>query len=225
MPRLLIVEDEAKLQQSLQRGLEAEGYEVVAVADSAGVQRIIPSQPIDLVLLDLMLPGRDGLQILRDLRSKGFKQPVLIMTARDAIKDRVAGLDSGADDYLVKPFSFDELVARLRALFRRASELPSPLLRVLDLELDLYSRRVIRDGRDIQLTQRQFELLAFLMQHPNQIVTRDMIARGVWKETTATWTNVIEVQINGLRRKVEREGLPTLVHTIRGKGYLLGVRQ
>ena len=226
MPHLLIVEDKTKLQQSLKRGLEEEGYDVLAVATGTEALQAIESgsSKIDAVVLDLMLPDRDGLQILRDMRVQGHEQPVLIVTARDAVEDRVAGLDAGADDYLVKPFSFAELVARLRALFRRSRSSRSPLLNVLDLELDLYTRRVARAGRDVQLTQRQFELLAFLMQHPHETVTREMIARGVWRETTATWTNVIDVQINQIRKRIERPDLPAILHTIRGEGYLLGVR-
>jgi DNA-binding response OmpR family regulator len=199
---------------------------VVAVSNGKDAQQMIESAspPVDAVVLDLMLPDLDGLQVLREMRARHFEQPVLIVTARDAVEDRVAGLDAGADDYLVKPFSFAELVARLRALFRRSTRARSPLLHVLDLELDLYSRRVARAGREVQLTQRQFDLLAFLMQHPHETVTRDMIARGVWRETTATWTNVIDVQINQIRKKVERPDLPAIVHTIRGEGYLVGVR-
>jgi DNA-binding response OmpR family regulator len=168
-----------------------------------------------------MLPGRDGLQILKDLRTKGFGKPVLILTSKDGVDDRVKGLDSGADDYMVKPFAFAELVARLRALFRRNAGERELLLRADNLELDLLAHRVVRDGIEIDLSNREFELLEYLLRHWNAVVTREMIGRDVWNEPDGVWTNVIEVCINSLRKKVERSGQRQLIHTIRGVGYAL----
>ena len=224
MPRLLIVEDQIPLLDSLTRGLREEGYEVLPAATIAEALVHIHDKPVDVIVLDLMLPDRDGLSLIRELRESGFANPILITTARDAIEDRVAGLDTGADDYLIKPFSFEELLARLRAIMRRSRPAPESVLRVADLELNLLTRDVTRNGVSIDLTQRQFELLACLVRHAGLVVSREMIAREVWEEATDTWTNVIEVQVNHLRRKIERPGWPPLLHTIRGEGYLLGVR-
>lgn len=224
MPRLLIVEDQISLLDSLTRGLREEGYEVLPAATIAEALVHIHDKPVDVIVLDLMLPDRDGLSLIRELRESGFANPILIITARDAIEDRIAGLDTGADDYLIKPFSFEELLARLRAVMRRSRPAPESVLRVADLELNLLTRDVTRNGVSIDLTQRQFELLACLVRHAGLVVSREMIAREVWEEATATWTNVIEVQVNHLRRKIERPGWPPLLHTIRGEGYLLGVR-
>ncbi len=224
MPRLLIVEDQIPLLDSLTRGLREEGYEVLPAATIAEALVHIHDKPVDVIVLDLMLPDRDGLSLIRELRESGFANPILIITARDAIEDRIAGLDTGADDYLIKPFSFEELLARLRAVMRRSRPAPESVLRVADLELNLLTRDVTRNGVSIDLTQRQFELLACLVRHAGLVVSREMIAREVWEEATATWTNVIEVQVNHLRRKIERPGWPPLLHTIRGEGYLLGVR-
>lgn len=224
MVRLLLIEDEAKLQQSVRRGLGDEGYFVVAVSTGREAQAVLATEHFDAVLLDLMLPDHDGFRILESIRAGGRTLPVIVITARDSIDDRVSGLDRGADDYLIKPFSFAELVARLRALLRRSSRFRNPVLRLLDLELDLFTRSVSRAGRTIDLTQRQFELLAFLMDHPNETLSRETIAHGVWKESTASWSNVIEVQINGLRKKIEHAGQTPILHTIRGVGYRLGVR-
>ena len=170
-----------------------------------------------------MLPGRHGLDVLRELRAAGFVKPVLILTALDAIEERVQGLDSGANDYLVKPFAFAELLARLRVLLRRDVKERELLLRADDLELDLLSRRVSRGGIELDLTPREFELLEYLLSHKNEAVTRDMIGRDVWKESTGSMTRIIDVYINGLRKKVERPGRPPLIQTVRGVGYALRV--
>jgi DNA-binding response OmpR family regulator len=221
MPRLLIIEDERKVLRSLERGLQAEGYEVrTAATGEAGYEQAM-AQPFDGVVLDLMLPGRDGLQVLAGIRAAGNTTPVLILTARDAVEDRVLGLDAGADDYLVKPFAFAELLARLRVLLRRGCRERETVLRAGDLEMDLLQRRVCRAGEAIALTHREFELLHYLLQHKNTIVTRDMLGRDVWNEPDYALTNVIEVFINFLRRKVERPGKPPLIHTLRGVGYSL----
>ena len=221
MPRVLVVEDERKVLRSLERGLQAEGYDVVAAATGEeGFQQAI-AHPFDCVVLDLLLPGRDGLELLTDLRRRGNKVPVLILTARDAVEDRVIGLDAGAEDYLVKPFAFAELLARLRVLLRRERGERETMLRADDLELDLLNRCATRAGRELPLTQREFEVLAYLVRHKNQVVTRDMLGREVWKEPNHALTNVIDAYISLLRRKVERPGHRPLIHTLRGVGYIL----
>lgn len=225
MLRVLIIEDQQTLLDSFVRGLREEGYDVAPVRNVAAARNVLETGSVDAVILDLMLPDGDGLTLLRELRHSGFTTPIVIVTARDAVEDRVLGLDSGADDYLVKPFAFDELLARLRAVLRRSGSASETVLRVDDLQLDLLQRRVSRAGCDLELTQRQFELLAYLMRTAGETVTREMIAENVWKETTAKWTNVIEVQINHLRRKIERPDWQAILHTIRGEGYSLGIRR
>jgi len=221
MPRILVVEDERKILLGLQRGLGQEGYQVVAADDGEAGYRLALTQPFDCIVLDLLLPGCDGLQVLAGLRRAGRTTPVLILTARDAIEDRVTGLDAGADDYLVKPFAFAELLARLRVLLRRGSAERETVLRVADLEMDLLARRVSRAGAEIALTPREFEVLEYLLRHKNRVVTRDMLGRDVWKEPGHALTNVIDVYITLLRRKIETPGRPPLIHTLRGVGYSL----
>jgi two-component system, OmpR family, copper resistance phosphate regulon response regulator CusR len=219
MARLLIVEDQKKLLQSLRRGLEEEGYEVATATNGEEGYYLATTGSPDVIVLDLMLPGRDGLRVLRDLRAQGYARPVLILTARDAVEDRVAGLDEGADDYMVKPFAFVELLARVRALLRRDVSSRELVLRADDLELDLLARRVVRAGVELDLTKREFELLEYLLRHKNSAVTRDMIAREVWKEVTSSPTNAIDVYVTLLRKKIERPGARQLIHTVRGVGY------
>jgi two-component system copper resistance phosphate regulon response regulator CusR len=221
MNQVLVVEDQKSLLRNLVRGLEEEGYDVAAAASIGEARDALAAQP-DVIVLDLMLPDGSGLDLLRSLRQEGFRKPILILTARDSIDDRVQGLDAGADDYLVKPFSFNELLARLRALLRRGSLESQTALKVEDLEVDLLKRTVSRGGEPIELSNRQFELLVYLMQNSQNVVSREMIARDVWKESTATWTNVIEVHVAQIRRKIERADRPTILHTVRGQGYLLG---
>jgi DNA-binding response OmpR family regulator len=223
MTRLLVIEDEPKLLRSLHRGLEEEGYTVLAAVDGVDGFRRASSAQVDAVILDLMLPGRDGLSLLRELRERDGSLPVLIVTARDAVADRIIGLDSGADDYLVKPFAFAELLARLRALVRRGRPSDAQRLSVADLEVDRISRQVTRGGRPLDLTVREFELLEYLVRHHAQVVSRETLARDIWKETSRTTPldNVIDVHIARLRRKVDGEGLPKLIHTVRGVGFML----
>lgn len=221
MSRVLIIEDEKKLLASLKKGLKQEGYDVTGAASGEEGYYAATTENFDAVVLDLMLPGRDGLQVLRDLRSHGFSQAVLILTARDSVDDRVAGLDGGADDYLVKPFAFAELLARLRALLRRDTGGRELMLRVADLEVDLVAHRVVRDGEEIDLSHREFELLAYFVRHADAVVTRDMLARDVWQEPVGVLTNVIDVYVGLLRKKVERPGLRQLIHTVRGVGYVV----
>lgn len=224
MARLLVVEDQNALRNSLQKGLEEEGHTVLTAMTGVEAYTLASKEPLDAILLDLLLPDGDGLQTLCQLRHDGFTKPILIVTARDALQDRILGLDSGADDYLVKPFAFSELVARLRALLRRSSGGSDTILRFDDLEVNLLTRTVKRAGEEIDLTQRQYLLLEYLLRNKQQVVSREMIAREVWKASTATWTNVIEVLINQLRKKLERADLKPLLHTVRGVGYVLGDR-
>lgn len=222
MTRILVVEDQPNLLRSITRALEESGFHAAPAETLAQASQILITQ-VDLVVLDLMLPDGSGLDWLSQLRSMNSQVPVLILTARDSIEDRVAGLDTGANDYLVKPFAIEELLARIRALLRRDFSPPSStLLTFQDLTVDLLERTVRRGSDVLVLQNRPLELLVYLIRHANQVVTREMISHDVWKEPTATWTNVIEVHINQLRKKLERPGLPTILHTIRGKGYLLG---
>jgi DNA-binding response OmpR family regulator len=221
MSRVLVIEDQKKLLKTLQRGLEEEGYEVVAASTGEQGYYAATTEEFDAVVLDLMLPGRQGLQVLRDLRANGFARPVLILTARDTVEDRVSGLDTGADDYLVKPFAFAELLARLRALLRRGAQGSELFLRAADLEMDLLARRVVRGGVELDLTKREYELLEYLLRHKNATVTREMIAREVWRDAGGMMTNTIDVYVTLLRKKVEHAGSQQLIHTVRGVGYAL----
>lgn len=221
LSRILIIEDQKKLAASLRRGLEEEGFETtIATNGEEGFYLATTIKP-DVLVLDLMLPGRNGFEILQELRSQGFVKPVLILTSRDAVEDRVRGLNCGADDYLVKPFAFAELVARLRALLRRQMGDRELVLRAETLEMDLVAHRVVRAGQELELSNREFELLKYLLQHKNATVTRDMLARDVWKEPDGLMTNVIEVCVNALRKKIELPDQRQLLHTIRGVGYVL----
>ncbi|HET6959863.1 MAG TPA: response regulator transcription factor [Vicinamibacterales bacterium] len=221
--RILIVEDERKLAQVLSSALEAEQYEVAAASTGDEGFRRANEELFDLVVLDLMLPGRSGLEILQALRQRRIETPVLILTARDGVGDRVLGLDLGADDYLVKPFALPELLARIRALLRRGRPSDVLRLRVADLELDLVARRVNRGERRVDLTGREFELLEYLLRHQGHLVSREMLARDVWKEPrrATPLDNVIDVQMTRLRRKVDIEGAARLIHTVRGVGFVV----
>jgi DNA-binding response OmpR family regulator len=221
--RVLVVEDEQKVADALREGLEDEQYDVVVERTGESAYFRVTTETFDVILLDLGLPGRDGLEILTALRAKGLKTPVLALTARDAIEDRVLGLERGADDYLVKPFAFAELVARMRALVRRGRTTEVPRLTVGTLELDLVTRRVTRDAQAVELTVREFELLEYLMRHQAQVVSREALARDVWKETARSTPldNVIDVHIARLRRKVDGERAARLIHTVRGVGFVV----
>jgi two-component system, OmpR family, copper resistance phosphate regulon response regulator CusR len=222
--RVLVVEDEQKVANALREGLEGERYEVVVERTGEGAFFRLNTEEFDAILLDLTLPGRDGLQILKAVRERGMKTPVLVLTARDSVQDRVAGLDSGADDYLVKPFAFAELVARIRALVRRGRAAEAPKLGAGDLDMDLITRKVLRGGRPLELTVREFELLEYLLRHQGQVVSRETLARDVWKETARSTPldNVIDVHIARLRRKVDADYPVKLIHTVRGVGFMLG---
>ncbi len=221
--RILIVEDELKLAEALKQGLEAEHYDVRLASSGEEGFFLVNTEVFDLMLLDLMLPGRDGFEALAALRGRGLQTPVLIISARDAVEDRIRALDSGADDYLVKPFAFPELLARIRALIRRGRADQILRLRVDDLEMDLVTRKVYRGEQVIELTGREFELLEYLLRHDGQIVSREMLARDVWHEVqrATPLDNVIDVHIARLRKKVDVGSGPKLIHTLRGVGFQL----
>jgi DNA-binding response OmpR family regulator len=220
---ILVIEDEAKVAKALRTGLEGEGYEVTAAATGEDGYFLATTQTFDLVVLDLMLPGRGGLEILAALRERDCPAPVLILTAKDSVEDRVAGLDAGADDYLVKPFAFPELLARIRALTRRGRTDQVLRLRVGDLEIDRVTRKVTRGPSEIPLTAKEYELLEYLMLNNGRTVSREMLARDVWKtEDRATpLDNVIDVHITRLRSKMDAPFPARLLHTIRGVGFVL----
>ena len=221
--RLLVIEDEAKVAQALKEGLESEHYEVVVAKTGEDGFFRANAEMYDLIVLDLMLPERDGIEVLTTLRRRGMQTPILILTAKDAVEDRVLGLDSGADDYLVKPFAFPELLARIRALLRRGRIDQVLRLKAGDLEMDLVTRKVTRGNQLLDVTAREFELLEYLLRHQNQLVSREMLTRDVWKEPTRATPldNVIDVHIARLRKKVD-QGFPLkLIHTVRGVGFIL----
>ena len=221
--RILVVEDEQKVANALREGLEEEHFEVIVAPTGEDAFFRVNTEKFELILLDLMLPGRDGLQILTTIRKRGLETPVLLLTARDSLEDRVTGLNSGADDYLVKPFAFEELLARIRALLRRGRTVDMLRFGIADLDMDIVTRKVTRGGRHVDLTAREFELLEYLMRHEGQVVMRDMLARDVWKETArgTPLNNVIDVHIARLRRKVDVEPFEKLIHTVRGVGFML----
>ncbi|KPJ88621.1 MAG: hypothetical protein AMS17_04805 [Spirochaetes bacterium DG_61] len=219
--RILLVEDEKKIAHFIERGLQEEHYAVDIAYEGEAALFMARTNPYDLIILDIMLPGRDGVAVCRDLRRNKLDVPILMLTARERVQDRVVGLDSGADDYLTKPFAFEELLARIRALLRRKSGSPTALLRVADLELDQLSHRVRRAGREIELTGKEYSLLEYLMLNANQVVTRTMICEHVWDIHFDSETNVIDVYINYLRNKIDRGFSSRLIHTVRGVGYIL----
>jgi DNA-binding response OmpR family regulator len=221
--RVLVVEDERKLADVVSAALREERFDVVVAPTGEDGFYRANAELFDLVLLDVMLPGRSGLEILQTLRQRHIQTPVLILTARDGVDDRVLGLDLGADDYLVKPFALPELLARVRALLRRGRPSEALRLKVSDLELDLVGRRVIRGDRTLDLTVREFELLEYLLRHHGNLVSREMLARDVWREPrrATPLDNVIDVQIARLRKKIDADGAVRLIHTVRGVGFVL----
>jgi len=221
--RILVVEDEPKVAKALTEGLEADGFTVRTALTGEDGYFIASSEPVDLIVLDRRLPGRDGVEILKTLRRRGFLMPVLILTARDTVEDRVEGLDGGADDYLVKPFAFPELLARVRALLRRGRGDQVLRFSVADLTLDVVKRSVSRAGREVDLTNREFELLEYLVRHQGIVVSREMLAQDVWKEPSrgTPLDNVIDVHIAHLRKKIDQDHSQRLIHTLRGVGFVL----
>jgi DNA-binding response OmpR family regulator len=219
--RILVVEDEHRLAAVLKQGLLEQGYAVDVAHDGEVGLGLAELEPYDLLVLDVMLPGLDGLALCRRLRAKGRHMPVLLLTARDAVDDRVTGLDSGADDYLTKPFAFRELLARVRALLRREGRSRDPLLRAGDLTLDPATREVRRGGRTVELTSKEYAVLEYLLHHPNRVLTRTQIAEHVWDYDFVAMSNVIDVYIRSLRRKLDDNDASRLLHTVRGAGYQL----
>jgi DNA-binding response OmpR family regulator len=220
--RVLIVEDDGKVAQALSEGLGAEGYDVQVARTGEEGFFLANRERFDLIVLDLMLPGRGGLEILETLRQKNIQTQVLVLTARDAVEDRVAGLDAGADDYLVKPFAFPEFLARVRALLRRGRPEHALRLRLADLEVDVMTRSATRGGHPVELTGREYELLEYLLRHQGQLVSREMLAADVWKEPDrgTPIDNVIDVHIARLRKKIDQGVAVRLIHTVRGVGFI-----
>ena len=225
--RILIVEDEPKLAAAVKQGLEGEQHSVTVAPTGEDGFFLAQTQPFDLLIFDIMLPGRDGLEIIGSLRKLGHRTPILLLTSKDAIEDRVQGLDAGADDYLGKPFAFSELQARVRALGRRSSPETAALLKVEDLELDSVRHVASRAGKHLDLTAREFELLEYLMQRVGEVVSREMLARDVWREITrhTPIDNLIDVHIARLRRKVDDPWPQKLLQTVRGVGFVLRSNQ
>src|SRR3984893_6007964 len=221
--RLLIVEDDDKTAHALQSGVEREGFSVALARTGEEGLLVLNTETFDLVVLDWMLPGRDGIEVLKALRARGAKTPVLLLTARDAVADRVLGFESGADDYLIKPFAFAELIARIRSLLRRVPAAEPLRRRLADLQMDLETRTVRSGNPRIDLTSRQFDLLAYLLRQPGQVVTREMLAKDVWRETkrATPLDNVIDVHVAHLRKKVDDGCATTVIQTVRGVGFVL----
>jgi DNA-binding response OmpR family regulator len=221
--RVLVIEDERKVAQAIKQGLEGNSYSVSVAHTGEEGFFLANSETFDLVVLDVMLPGRSGIEVLSAIRKLGRKIPVLLLTAKDSIEDRVVGLDAGADDYLVKPFAFPELLARTRALLRRGRAESATKLRLHDLEMDLVGRSVMRGRRVIDLTAREFEMLEYLLKHQNEVVSREMLARDIWKEQVrhTPLDNVIDVHMVRLRRKVDEGSSMKLLQTVRGMGFVL----
>ncbi|MDP2661136.1 MAG: response regulator transcription factor [Dehalococcoidia bacterium] len=219
--RILAVDDDPKMLSLMRRGLSFAGYAVDLASDGEEALTIARDNPPDLAVLDVMLPGLDGVEVCRRLRAGDPDLPILMLTAKGRVPDRIAGLDAGADDYLVKPFAFDELLARIRALLRRVAPREDGLLRFIDLTLDPSTREVQRGSRRIGLTAKEFELLEFLMRHPRQVLSRDLVFERVWGSDFPGESNVIDVHVMRLRDKLEAEQEPRIIHTIRGAGYSL----
>ncbi len=219
--KILVIEDEKKVANFLQKGLKEEQYVVDVAYDGPEGEHLAKTNDYDLILLDIMLPGKDGIEILKTLRQCQVNVPVIMLTAKEMVEDKIKGFNAGCDDYISKPFSFEELLVRIRAVLRRGSGALSNVITFADLTLDLISHKVIRAGREIELTAKEYTLLEYLVRNPNRVLTRTMIAEHVWDYNYDSFTNVIDVYINYLRNKVDR-GFPTkLIHTVRGVGYVL----
>ena len=221
--RILVVEDEPKVARFIERGLRQQAYAVDVATDGVAGLKLAWEHPYDLIVLDVMLPGRDGFSVLRELRERGSSTRVLMLTARDARADLVQGLDLGADDYLVKPFDLDEFLARVRALLRRAATEPFVVLRHADVELDPRNRKVWRAGRPVEITTKPYAILDLLLRRAGQVVTRAELAEHVWDRNFDPMSNVIDVTMHQLRARLEREGSPRLIQTVRGVGYVFRV--
>jgi heavy metal response regulator len=219
--KILVVEDEKKVSSFIKRGLEEEKYEVETAADGEEGLKLAGEGAFDLIILDWMLPKKDGLTVLRELREQRNASPVLMLTAKDTVEDIVAGLETGSDDYLTKPFAFAELLARVKALLRRSEMDRGAELRFADLRLDPVTHKVWRGDKEIDLTAKEYALLEYFMRNPNQVLTRTMIADHVWDYTFDSFTNIIDVYVNYLRKKIDRDAEKKLIHTVRGVGYIL----
>ena len=219
--RILVVDDDRRLCAVIRRGLLEESYAVDLAYDGEDGEYLAEVNPYDLIILDIMLPVKDGIEVCRELRAKKITTPILMLTAKDAVEDRVKGLDTGADDYLVKPFAFSELLARVRALLRREGTSRSPELRVGDLVLNTLTREVNRGQRPIELTTKEYVILEYLMRHPKMVVTRTMIEEHAWDYDFDSLSNLVDVYIRRLRRKLDTEGEDSLIQTVRGAGYRL----
>jgi len=219
--KILVVEDEERVAHFIQKGLQEEGHAVDVSYDGEDGEFLAEINDYDLIILDLMLPKKNGLVVCRELRASGVATPVLMLTARDSVEDKVRGLDAGADDYLAKPFAFEELLARVRALLRRQSDNKSPVLSIADLELDPISRRVSRAGKAIRLTTKEYALLEYLLRNPGKVLSRTLIGEHVWDMNFDPESNVIDVYISHLRSKIDKGHDVALLHTLRGQGYLL----
>ena len=223
--KVLLIEDEIKIASYVTKALKGAGYAVTAVQDGQEGFNKATSDPYEVIILDLGLPGRDGLEILGAIRQRSISTPVLILTARGDLKDRIVGLDRGADDYLAKPFSMEELLARVNVLTRRKGEDSSPLLHVGDLVMNETTHTVTRDGRTVHLSQREYEVLHFLMQNSGRVVTRTEVCEHVWKSALANDTNAVDVYIQRLRTKIDEETTVKLIQTVRGAGYVMGLAE
>jgi DNA-binding response OmpR family regulator len=219
--RILIIDDDRRLCAVIKRGLLEEAYAVDLAYDGQEGEYLAEVNPYDLIILDIMLPVKDGIEVCRELRAKKINAPILMLTAKDTVEDRVRGLDTGADDYLVKPFAFNELLARVRALLRREGMSKSPELRLGDLTLNALTRQVWRGQRPIELTTKEYVILEYFMRHPNVVVTRTMIEEHAWDYDFDSLSNLVDVYIRRLRRKIDNEGEDSLIQTVRGAGYRL----
>jgi heavy metal response regulator len=223
--RILLVEDERKVADFIKKGLTEEGYAVDCAADGKEGMFMAEESNYDLIVLDILLPQFDGFQICRSLREKGISSRIIMLTAMDSTEDKIKGLDTGADDYLTKPFSFEELLARIRALLRRGQSGTQAKLEVADLTLDPRTRQVIRAGKEIKLSNKEYAILEYFMRNPGRVLTRTLLSEHVWNYDFESYTNVVDVYVNYLRNKIDRDFKPKLIHTVRGVGYVLEVRE
>ncbi|MCU0635352.1 MAG: response regulator transcription factor [Gemmatimonadaceae bacterium] len=219
--KILVIEDDPTVGEFVKRGLEEQRWQADLVADGEAGERLAAAQPYDMVILDMRLPGKSGLEVLRALRARGFERPVLVLTAQDAVDAKVQTLRAGADDYVTKPFAFEELLARVEALGRRPRVLASPVLRVADLVLDQSTREVARGGERIELTPKEYAVLEYLMRHAARVMSRTLITEYAWGYHFDPGTNIVDVVINHLRKKVDAKHEQKLIHTVRGVGYMI----